>query len=162
MHYTDRAVTLDRNRRVSMAPIDVNGNDPGYISIDQRPVSQLTSVFGIGTSEGQENWSFYSGEDVRVKVSSIRCDCTELHGIGYHLAHLNLDIPDFVSVNVPLIRKEGNDYVGTDPTVAGARLNAYRVTQGGTRMDFDLSITLDKNPGGSIRIFYSGPIMLDN
>ncbi len=30
-HYTDRAVTLERNRRVSMAPIDVNGNGPGFI-----------------------------------------------------------------------------------------------------------------------------------
>ena len=53
----------------------------GYITVDQKEYCTLTSVKGKD-SEGNQEWSFNDGENLRVKVSSWRCRKEEHGHIG--------------------------------------------------------------------------------
>jgi len=142
-----------------MAPIGVKkGNGLGYIAVDLRKVCPLTAALrGFGTSTTQF-MTFFDGKDMRVRMSSVSCDCTSRHEISYHLTEVDLEIPGVSSLRIPLKYVSDDNYESTNKNVASVHLNKYRISTDGTHLDFDLSITLYQETGGDIRIVYSGPV----
>ena len=155
--YTKKAVKVPRNRKVSMAPFELRGNAPGQVTIDKKPVCDLLYVKGEN-AEGNQHWEFSGRDGIRVLVDSWRCRCITLDHIGYHVSLVELDIPDCPQ-SIPLERTTGDDYISSNKSVAGAHLNRYSITEDGKHLDFDLSITLNSETKGDIRIVYSGPIL---
>jgi len=129
----------------------------GHVTIDKEKVSVLTSVSGKD-SDGNQKWIFKDGEDARVKVASWRCR-DEGHGhIGYYVTEVELDIPDVISMRIPLERQDGDYYISGNKSVSGAHLNQYRISEDGGYLEFDLSITLYRETDGDIRVIWSGPV----
>ena len=153
--FTKRAVEVPRNRKVTMAPFDLV-TDAGEITVDLKPVCDLVSVKGKDV-DGEQYWEFSDGNDIVVRVKSWRCRCVTLDHIGYHVSHVRLCIPGY-DMDIPLERTVGDDYISGNKSVAGAHLNKYLISENGTWLDFDLSITLYRETGGDIRIVYSGPV----
>jgi len=155
---TEKAVEVPRNLRVSMAPVSLVDTAPwGFFTVDGSKRCSLATVTG-GDSEGEEKWTFLEGDEVRVRVSSWRCRCDAPDHIGYHVTRVEWDIPGFGSMQIPLERISGDDYVSGNKSVSGAHLNAYRISEDGKYLEFDLSVTLYRETQGDIRIFYAGPV----
>ena len=154
--FTKKAVEVPRNRKVSMAPFDL-GTHAGEVTVDKKPVCNLANVKGKD-AEGEQYWDFSDGQDVVVRVKSWRCRCVTLDHIGYHVSYVHLGIPGY-DMGIPLERTVGDDYISGNKSVAGAHLNKYQISENGTWLDFDLSITLYQETGGDIRIVYTGPVL---
>ena len=154
-HYTERMVTLERNRKVTMASLGLGG---GSISIDKEPMYRLATVSGGESGEGEIKWDFFDGDRVHVLVSGYRCRCQTLDHIGFHLTRVDLKIPRFLMMEIPLERRMGDEYISKNEQVAGVHLNRYGLSENGTHLEFDLSITLSRETQGDIRIVYSGPV----
>ncbi len=154
---TESLVRVPRNRKVKMAPLGVDGAVPGYVFIDQKPACPMTSATG-GVDAVNQKWDLFSDDDLRVRVSSYRCDCNTLDHIRFHLSQVDLHIPGVGTLYIPLERTTGDDYLSDNKSVAGAHLNRYRISDGGKRLEFDLTITLYQETKGDIRIVYSGPV----
>lgn len=154
--FTKKMVKVPRNRKVTMAPHELRGSAPGQVTVDGNTVCNLLSVSGENV-EGMQRWEFSSGEEVRVRMESWRCRCLTPGHIGYHVTLVELSIPG-CERHIPLERTTGDDYVSSNKGIAGARLNSYSISNDGTHMDFDLSITPYPEAEGDIRIVYSGPI----
>ena len=155
---TTKAVKVPRNLRVSMAPMSLEETAPwGYVTIDQKKVCSLTTVTG-GESEGVEKWDFKEGDEVRVRMNSWRCRCQTLDHIGYHVSLIDLDIPGYTSLYIPLERSVGDYYLSGNKAVSQAHLNGYRFSEADNYLEFDMTITLYREKDGDIRIFYAGPI----
>lgn len=129
----------------------------GYITVDLKEYCGLTAVSGKD-SEGNQEWIFREGDEPRAKVSSWRCREEEGH-IGYYVTRVELNLPDVATFAFPLERTEGDYYISSNKSVAGAHLNSYRISDDGKHLDFDLSITLYRETKGDIRIVWSGPIL---
>ena len=153
-----KPVKVPRNLRVSMAPMSVEDTAPwGFVTIDQKKACSLATVTGAD-SEGFEKFDFKEGDEVRVHMESWRCrDNTPGH-IGYHVTVLDLDIPGHLSMHIPLERDYGDYYISGNKSVAQAHLNCYRISQENNYLEFDMSVTLYRETGGDIRVFYAGPI----
>ena len=78
--------------------------------------------------------------------------------IGYHVTVLDLDIPGHLSMHIPLERENGDYYISSNKSVAQAHLNCYRISEENNYLEFDMSVTLYRETGGDIRVFYAGPI----
>ena len=155
---TTKAVKVPRNLRVSMAPMSLVETAPwGYVTIDQKKACSLSTVTG-GESEGVEKWDFKEGDEVRVHMSSWRCRCQEGGHIGYHVSLIELDIPGHLSMYIPLERNTGDYYLSGNKSVSEAHLNCYQFSEEDNYLEFDMTVTLFRETGGDIRIFYAGPI----
>lgn len=154
--FTKKAVEVPRNRKVSMAPFDL-GTHAGEVTVDKNPVCNLAYARGKD-ADGEQKWEFSDGKDIVVQVESWRCRCVTLDHIGYHVSHVHLGIPGY-DLSIPLERTVGDDYISSNKAVAGAHLNKYQISNNGTWLDFDISITLYRETGGDIRIVYAGPVL---
>lgn len=155
---TSKPVKVSRNLRVSMAPMSVEDTAPwGFVTIDQQKVCSLATVTGAD-SEGFEKWDFKEGDEVRVHMESWRCRCQTLEHIGYHVTVLDLDIPGHLSMHIPLERENGDYYISSNKSVAQAHLDCYRISEENNYLEFDMSVTLYRETGGDIRVFYAGPV----
>ena len=91
-------------------------------------------------------------------MESWRCRCQTPGHIGYHVTVLDLDIPGHLSMHIPLERENGDYYISSNKSVAQAHLNCYRISEENNYLEFDMSVTLYRETGGDIRVFYAGPI----
>ena len=155
---TSKPVKVSRNLRVSMAPMSVEDTAPwGFVTIDQRKACSLATVTGAD-SEGFEKFDFKEGDEVRVHMESWRCRDQAPGHIGYHVTVLDLDIPGHLSMHIPLERDYGDYYISSNKSVAQAHLNCYRISEENNYLEFDMTVTLYRETGGDIRVFYAGPI----
>lgn len=145
-----------------LTPAGSLGAAPGYVSVALDPVCTLTSATGGDCADELQRWEFRSEEDVRVRMTSWRCREDSRHHIGYHLTLVELDVPGLGELHIPLTRTEGDDYISGNKGVAGAHLNDYRITDGGTHLDFDLSVDMYLESAGDIHIVFSGPVQKDS
>ena len=141
----------------SADPEETTEDPVGYVTVDLAEFCTLTSVSGKD-SEGNQEWTFQDGKDVRAKVSSWRCREEEGH-IGYYVTKVELNLPDVATFAFPLERTEGDYYISGNKSVSGAHLNKYRISEDGKFLEFDLSITLYRETKGDIRIVWAGPIL---
>lgn len=155
---TEKAVKVSRNHKTETVPLCLEESDSwGNITVDNNKYCNLTGVLGTD-SEGSQKWMFHDGDDIRVRVSSWRCRCETRDHIGYHVSNVKLDLPGVATMDIPLERSEGDDYLSGNKSVLGAHLNKYRISEDGKYLEFDISITLYRETNGDIRIFYAGPI----
>ena len=139
-------------------PVELKDADPiGYVTVDLQEFCSLTSVTGKD-SEGNQEWTFQDGENLRVKVSSWRCREEEHGHIGYYVTEVELELPDVVSIKFPLERTDGDNYISGNKGVSGAHLNSYKISDDGKSLEFDLSITLYREKDADIRVVWSGPV----
>ena len=58
---------------------------------------------------------------------------------------------------IPLVeRTEGDNYLSSNKSVSGVRLNHYKLSDDGRHLEIDLSITLYRETKGDIRVLYKG------
>lgn len=152
--FTKKIVKIPRNRKVTMAPCELRGNAPGQVTVANNTVCNLWLVSGKN-EEGFQHWDFSTGENVCVRLDSWRCRC--VGHIGYHVTRVELSIPG-CNRTIPLERITGDDYISGNKGIAGAHLNKYSISNDGTSLEFDLTITPYLQTEGEIRIVYSGPI----
>ncbi len=61
------------------------------------------------------------------------------------------------TMQIPLEeRTEGENYLSGNKSVSGVRLNHYKLSDDGSYLEIDLSITLYRETKGDIRVLYKG------
>lgn len=128
----------------------------GCVTVDKEHFCALTSAIG-GESEGNQKWAFYDEGKVRVNVSGYRCRCKDTGHIPFHLSVIDIDLPGIATMQIPLEeRTEGENYLSGNKSVSGVRLNHYKLSDDGSYLEIDLSITLYRETKGDIRVLYKG------
>lgn len=128
----------------------------GCVIVDNEYFCALTSAIG-GESEGNQKWAFYDEGKVRVNVSGYRCRCKDTGHIPFHLSVIDIDLPGIATMQIPLEeRTEGENYLSGNKSVSGVRLNHYKLSDDGSYLEIDLSITLYRETKGDIRVLYKG------
>ena len=116
----------------------------------------LTSVIG-GESESNQKWAFYDEGKVRVNVTGYKCRCDDAGHIPFTLTFIDIDLPGIATMRIPLEeRTEGDNYLSGNKSVSGVRLNHYKLSDDGSYLEIDLSITLYRETKGDIRVLYKG------
>ena len=129
----------------------------GCVTVDKEQFCALTSVIG-GETEGNHKWAFYDDGKVRVNVSGYKCRCDDAGHIPFTLNFIDIDLPSIATMQIPLVeRTEGNNYLSSNKSVSGVRLNHYKLSDDGRHLEIDLSITLCRETKGDIRVLYKGP-----
>lgn len=128
----------------------------GSVTVDNEYFCALTSAIG-GESEGNQKWAFYDEGKIRVNVSGYRCRCKDTGHIPFHLSVIDIDLPGIATMQIPLEeRTEGENYLSGNKSVSGVRLNHYKLSDDGSYLEIDLSITLYRETKGDIRVLYKG------
>lgn len=128
----------------------------GCVTVDKEQFCALTSVIG-GETEGNHKWAFYDDGKVRVNVSGYECRCDDAGHIPFTLNFIDIDLPSIATMQIPLVeRTEGNNYLSSNKSVSGVRLNHYKLSDDGRHLEIDLSITLYRETKGDIRVLYKG------
>ncbi len=128
----------------------------GCVTVDNEYFCTLTSAIG-GESEGNQKWAFYDEGKVRVNVIGYRCRCKDTGHIPFHLSVIDIDLPGIATMQIPLEeRTEGENYLSGNKSVSGVRLNHYKLSDDGSYLEIDLSITLYRETKGDIRVLYKG------
>ena len=128
----------------------------GCVTVDKEQFCALTSVIG-GETEGNHKWAFYDDGKVRVNVSGYKCRCDDAGHIPVTLNFIDIDLPSIATMQIPLVeRTEGNNYLSSNKSVSGVRLNHYKLSDDGRHLEIDLSITLYRETKGDIRVLYKG------
>lgn len=126
------------------------------VTVDNEYFCALTSAI-CGESEGNQKWAFYDEGKVRVNVSGYRCRCKDTGHIPFHLSVIDIDLPGIATMQIPLEeRTEGENYLSGNKSVSGVRLNHYKLSDDGSYLEIDLSITLYRETKGDIRVLYKG------
>lgn len=128
----------------------------GCVTVDKEHFCALTSVIG-GETEGNHKWAFYDDGKVRVNVSGYKCRCGDAGHIPFTLTFIDIDLPGIATMRIPLEeRTEGDNYLSSNKSVSGVRLNHYKLSDDGRHLEIDLSITLYRETKGDIRVLYKG------
>ena len=128
----------------------------GCVTVDKEQFCALTSVIG-GETEGNHKWAFYDDGKVRVNISGYKCRCDDAGHIPFTLNFIDIDLPSIATMQIPLVeRTEGNNYLSSNKSVSGVRLNHYKLSDDGRHLEIDLSITLYRETKGDIRVLYKG------
>ena len=128
----------------------------GCVTVDNEYFCALTSAIG-GETDGNQKWAFYDEGKVRVNVSGYRCRCKDTGQIPFHLSVIDIDLPGIATMQIPLEeRTEGENYLSGNKSVSGVRLNHYKLSDDGSYLEIDLSITLYRETKGDIRVLYKG------
>lgn len=128
----------------------------GCVTVDNEYFCALTSAIG-GETDGNQKWAFYDEGKVRVNVTGYRCRCKDTGHIPFHLSVIDIDIPGIATMQIPLEeRTEGENYLSGNKSVSGVRLNHYTLSDDGSYLEIDLSITLYRETKGDIRVLYKG------
>ena len=128
----------------------------GCVTVDNEYFCALTSAIG-GETDGNQKWAFYDEGKVRVNVTGYRCRCKDTGHIPFHLSVIDIDLPGIATMQIPLEeRTEGENYLSGNKSVSGVRLNHYKLSDDGSYLEIDLSITLYRETKGDIRVLYKG------
>ena len=128
----------------------------GSVTVDNEYFCALTSAIGDET-DGNQKWAFYDEGKVRVNVSGYRCRCKDTGHIPFHLSVIDIDLPGIATMQIPLEeRTEGENYLSGNKSVSGVRLNHHKLSDDGSYLEIDLSITLYRETKGDIRVLYKG------
>ncbi len=77
--------------------------------------------------------------------------------IPFTLNFIDIDLPSIATMQIPLVERiEGNNYLSSNKSVSGVRLNHYKLSDDGRHLEIDLSITLYRETKGDIRVLYKG------
>lgn len=128
----------------------------GCVTVDKEQFCALTSVIGSET-EGNHKWAFYDDGKARVNVTGYKCRCDDAGHIPFTLNFIDIDLPSIATMQIPLEeRSEGDNYLSSNKSVSGVRLNHYKLSDDGRHLEIDLSITLYRETKGDIRVLYKG------
>lgn len=128
----------------------------GCVTVGNEYFCALTSAIG-GETDGNQKWAFYDEGKVRVNVTGYRCRCKDTGHIPFHLSVIDIDLPGIATMQIPLEeRTEGENYLSGNKSVSGVRLNHYKLSDDGSYLEIDLSITLYRETKGDIRVLYKG------
>ena len=128
----------------------------GCVTVDNEYFCALTSAIG-GETDGNQKWTFYDEGKVRVNVSGYKCRCGDAGHIPFTLTFIDIDLPSIATMQIPLVeRTEGDNYLSSNKSVSGVRLNHYKLSDDGRYLEIDLSITLYRETKGDIRVLYKG------
>lgn len=128
----------------------------GCVTVDNEYFCALTSAIG-GETDGNQKWAFYDEGKVRVNVTGYRCRCKDTGHIPFHLSVIDIDLPGIATMQIPLEeRTEGENYLSGNKSVSSVRQNHYKLSDDGSYLEIDLSITLYRETKGDIRVLYKG------